>query len=124
MNVVLWIVTIVLALAFLAAGLMKLTRSKAQLVASGQGWVEGFGSGAVKAIGVAEVLGALGLVLPALTGTALALVPLAAIGLALLMVGALVTHLRRGEKPQMVANAVLFALALLVAWGRLGPYPL
>lgn len=124
MNVVLWIVTIVLALAFLAAGLMTLTRSKEQLVASGQAWVEGFGPGTIKAIGVAEVLGAAGLVLPALAGTALVLVPLAAIGLSLLMVGACMTHLRRGETPQIVVNVVLFALAVLVAWGRLGPYPL
>lgn len=122
MNVVLWIAAALLAVAFLMAGLMKLSRSKEQLAASGQGWVEGFGPTAIKGIGVAEILGAIGLILPALTGIAVGLVPLAATGLALLMVGAFITHVRRGERREMGANAVLFALAVFVAWGRFGPY--
>lgn len=64
MNIALWIVASVLALAFLAAGLMKISQPQEKLAASGMAWTEGFNSGAVKAIGLAEVLGALGLVLP------------------------------------------------------------
>jgi uncharacterized membrane protein len=70
MNTVLWIVTALLALAFAGAGLMKLTQPKPKLVASGQAWAEDFSDGAVRAIGALEVLGALGLVLPALLDTA------------------------------------------------------
>src|SRR6478672_3109669 len=114
MNVVLWIIASVLALAFLAAGGMKLARSKEQLAASGQGWVEDFPSGAVKVIGALEVLAAIGLVLPPLVDVATVLVPLAALGLVLMMVGAAVTHVRRGETPNVAVNAVLGILALVV----------
>jgi uncharacterized membrane protein len=120
-NVALWIVAGVLALAFLAAGLTKLTQPKEKLVAR-MPWVEDFGAGAVRAIGGLEVLGAIGLILPAVTGIAPILVPLAATGLAITMVGAIVVHGRRGERQSLVANLVLLALALFVAWGRFGPY--
>lgn len=118
MDVVLWIVTGVLALAFLAAGAMKLAQPKEKLAASGMGWVDDFSAGAVKGIGLAEVLGAVGLVLPGLTGIAPVLVPLAALGLALTMVGAAVVHVRRGEQQMVAVNAVLLVLALVVVVGR------
>ena len=60
--------------------------------------------------------------MPAVTGVAPILVPLAASGLALLMVGVIITHLRRKEAPMALANVVLLLLALFVAWGRFGPY--
>ena len=122
MNVVLWIVAGVLAAAFLGAGLMKITQPRKKLADSGMGWTEDFGDGAVKAIGALEVLGALGLILPAVFDVATVLVPIAATGLALLMLGAAVTHARRKESQMIVANVVLFALAAFVAWGRFGPY--
>ncbi|UFN43446.1 DoxX family protein [Nocardioides okcheonensis] len=118
MDVVLWIVAGVLALAFVAAGGMKLAQPKEKLSASGMGWVDDFSAGAVKGIGLLEVLGAVGLVLPGLTGVAPVLVPLAALGLALTMVGAAVVHLRRGEQQMVVVNAVLLVLALVVVVGR------
>ena len=114
MNVALWIAAGVLAAAFLAAGLTKLTRDRAALVER-MAWVEDFSAGQVRAIGAVEVLGAVGLVLPALVGPWPWLVPWAATGLALVMVGAAVTHLRRGEAPQVAVNAVLLALAVFVA---------
>jgi uncharacterized membrane protein YphA (DoxX/SURF4 family) len=58
------------------------------------------------------------------TGAATVLVPLAAVGLAVLMVGAAATHWRRGELPNVGMNAVLLVLAVVVAWARFGPYPL
>jgi hypothetical protein len=64
----------------------------------------------------------LGLLLPALTGVATVLVPLAAVGLALLMVGAAATHRRRGELPMIGINTILLVLAVVVAWARFGPY--
>ncbi len=122
MNVVLWIVAGVLAAAFLASGLMKLAQPKKKLVDSGMGWAEDVGDGAVKAIGALEVLGALGLILPAALDIVPVLVPIAATGLAVIMLGAMVTHGRRRETPLIAVNVVLFALAAFVAWGRFGPY--
>jgi uncharacterized membrane protein YphA (DoxX/SURF4 family) len=122
MNVTLWIIAAVLALVFLAAGAMKLTQTKDKLATSGQGWVENFSPGAIKAIGTAEILGALGLILPALLNIAPILVPLAATGLFLLMVGAATTHVRRKETPNIIVNAVLGILILAVAITRFGPY--
>lgn len=121
MNVVLWIIAAVLALAFLASGAMKLTRSREQIVESGQGWAGDVSPGAIKLIGALEVLGAIGLVLPPLVGVATILTPLAAVGLALVMVGAAVVHGRRGETPMIGINVVLLVLALVVAVGRFGP---
>ena len=120
MNIALWIITCVLAVVFALAGLLKLTRSKAQLITS-QGWAEDFPPGLIKLIGVCEVAAAIGLIMPALTGVATWLVPAAAIGLVLLMVGAAITHLRRHEYPNIAANLVLLALALLVGVQRFGP---
>ena len=122
MNVVLWIVAGVLAVAFLGAGLMKLAQPRKKLADSGMGWTEDFSDGAVKGIGALEVLGALGLILPAVFDVATVLVPIAATGLALLMLGAAVTHARRKESQMIVANVVLLVLAVFVAWGRFGPY--
>ena len=122
MNVVLWIVAGVLAAAFLGAGLMKLAQPKEKLVESGMGWAGDFSPGVVKAVGALEVLGALGLILPAVFDVATVLVPIAAVGLALIMAGAIVVHARRKETPMVVTNLVLLALAAFVAWGRFGDY--
>ena len=121
MNVVLWIVAGALALAFLAAGLTKLVQPREKLAAT-MGWVQDFSPGTVKLIGALEVLAAIGLILPAALDVVPVLVPLAALGLVLLMVGAAVTHARRREVPMIAINAVLLVLAVVVAWGRFGPY--
>lgn len=124
MNIALWIVTGLLALAFLAAGLMKMTQPQQKLASSGMAWAGDFTAGSVKAIGAAEVLGALGLILPAVTGISTALVPIAATGLAVVMIGAAATHVKRGEKQAIGINLVLAVLALFVAVGRFGAWPL
>jgi hypothetical protein len=123
MNVALWIVASLLAVAFLAGGVMKLVQPKEKLAASGFGFVENFSDGAVKAIGLVEVLAAVGLILPAALGIAPILVPLAAVGVVLLMIGAVVTHARRNETQSIAANIAILALAVFVAWGRFGPEP-
>lgn len=122
MNVFLWIVAGLLAVAFLGAGAMKLSQPKAKLSASGMPWVDDFSDGQVKTIGALEVLAAIGLIGPPLTGIAPVLAPLAAVGLVLTMIGAAVVHARRGETQGIVVNAVLLILAAVVAWGRFGPY--
>jgi uncharacterized membrane protein YphA (DoxX/SURF4 family) len=121
MNVALWIAAALLALAFLAAGITKLSQPKEKL-ARNMAWVDDFSSGPVKLIGLLEVLGAVGLILPGITGIAPILVPLAATGLAVIMIGAIVVHARRGEKQPIAANVVLLLLAVFVAWGRFGSY--
>ncbi|MGW0037888.1 DoxX family protein [Gordonia sp. NPDC003376] len=122
MNIALWIIAIVLAVAFGLAGLMKLAQPREKLAESGMGWVDDFSPTAVKTIGGLEVLGAIGLFLPAAVNIAPILVPIAATGLALVMVGAIVVHARRGEAQVIPVNVVLLVLAAIVMWGRFGPY--
>ena len=112
MLIAFWIVAGLAALLFLATGLMKLARPKEALQSAGMGWVEDFDSRPIKLIGLAEVLGAIGLILPVLTGIAPVLSPIAGIALAVLMIGAAVTHLRRSEPPIPFA---LVALTLAAA---------
>jgi len=123
-NIALWVVQGLLAAAYLAAGLMKLLRSREQMVASGSfEWAKDMTDGAVKAIGAVEVLGALGVVLPAALHLLPVLTPVAAVGLFLMMAGATVTHARRGEKSALGGPVVLGLVALAVAVLRFGPYP-
>lgn len=114
MLIALWIVNGLLALAFLFAGVTKLVRPHdALLKTPGMTWVEDFSGPNVKLIGAAEALGALGLILPLATGIAPVLAPIAAVGLLIVMVGAVVTHLRRKEA--FVPPLSLWILALASA---------
>jgi uncharacterized membrane protein YphA (DoxX/SURF4 family) len=123
MGIALWIVQVLLAVAFLGAGVTKLSQPKEKL-AKNMAWVEDFSQPTVRLIGALEVVGAIGLVLPALTGILPWLTPLAALGLVLLMAGAVYTHLRREEGSAVVPPAVLLLLATLVAVGRFFVVPL
>ncbi|MFI6597540.1 DoxX family protein [Nonomuraea sp. NPDC050536] len=115
MNVVLWVLQILLGLAFLVAGTGKLTVPKTALQPR-MPYVEDFSQGQIRAIGAIEGLGALGLVLPWATGIAPVLTPLAASGLAVTMVVAAGVHLRRKEN--FAITLVLLAMAVIVAVGR------
>jgi uncharacterized membrane protein YphA (DoxX/SURF4 family) len=117
MGIALWVAQVLLALAFLGAGATKLSRPKEKL-AKNMPWVEDFSQGTVRLIGTLEAVGAVGLVLPALTGVLPWLTPLAALGLVLLMVGAILTHLRRSESSAITVPVVLLVLAAFVAYGR------
>jgi uncharacterized membrane protein YphA (DoxX/SURF4 family) len=108
--IALWIINGLLALAFIAAGFTKLVRAKPALQAAGMAWTEDFPDARIKLIGAAEVVGAVGLVVPLLTGIAPILTPIAATALALLMAGAVVVHVRRKENP-----APSFVLGILSA---------
>jgi uncharacterized membrane protein YphA (DoxX/SURF4 family) len=123
MNVAVWVLQALLASVFLLAGVTKVSQPREKLAVS-MGWVEDFSDARVRTIGVLEMLAGVGLLLPAVTGVATVLVPLAAVGLAVLMVGAAVTHARRGELPMIGINAVLLLLAVVVAWARFGTYSL
>ena len=115
MRVAYWIVAGLLALFYLYAGGIKVARSKDQLRPM-MGWVDSVPLRLVRAIGVLEVLGALGLILPPLTGIAVALAVAAAAGLALIQVGGISLHLSRGEAPVIWLNIVLLALAGVAIW--------
>ena len=122
MNVALWGVAGVLATVLLVAGINKLFMPKEKLATfPGGGWVEDFSPGALKAISVLEILGAVGLIMPAVLDIAPVLVPVAATGAALLFVGAVITRLRRGEKMTIIGDLAYLAMAVFVAWGRFGP---
>lgn len=116
MNIVIWVAQGLLALMFLMAGFMKLTQPKATLLEKVGGWVEGFSDGQIKMIGLVELLGSIGLVLPMLLNIYPFLTPVAALGLAVTMVGAAIVHLKRKESVFM--NMALLALALFVAIAR------
>jgi uncharacterized membrane protein YphA (DoxX/SURF4 family) len=116
-GIALWVAQVLLAVAFLGAGATKLSQPKEKL-AKNMAWVEDFSQPAVRLIGAVEVLGAIGIVLPALTGILPWLTPLAALGLVLTMIGAALTHLRRKEYGNIAMNAVLLVLAAFVAFGR------
>lgn len=77
MNVVVWVLQVLLALAFLVAGVTKVSQPRQKLAAS-MGWVEDFSDPGVRTIGALEILAGVGLLLPAVTGVATVLVPLVA----------------------------------------------
>ncbi len=119
MKLTLWIIAGLLAALFLVAGASKLFIPQEKLAkAPGAGWVLDFSAGFVKALGAVEILGAIGLILPALLDIAPILVPLAAVGLALIMVGAAIVTFRRHEYKHTLGNLIYLALAAFVAWGR------
>ena len=123
MHIVLWLVQILLALVFLMAGAMKVTRPR-EVLAENMAWVEDFSQSQLRMIGALEILGALGLILPAVTGVLPGLAALAAVGLALTMAGAIIVHVRRKEYPNVIGNIVLLALVVFLAYGRIFIEPL
>lgn len=124
MHIPLWALAGLLATVFLVAGSSKLFIPKEKLAkAPGGGWVLDFGPGFVKALGAVEIVAAVGLILPAVLDIAPVLVPLAASGLATIMVGAAIVTYRRKEFKHMLLNLTYLAAAVFVAWGRFGPEP-
>jgi hypothetical protein len=118
-NIALWIVQGVLALVYLAVGGLKIVRPREQLVTSGNfDWMNDFSDSGVKAVGLVEILGALGVILPWLTAIAPILTPIAAIGLVVVQIGALRVHLVRNERQPLPVNLILLLLAAFVAVGR------
>ncbi|WP_410625994.1 DoxX family protein [Amycolatopsis sp. cmx-8-4] len=125
MNLALWIVAGLLAVVALTGGVSKTFVAKEKLagIPGGQ-WTGDFGAGFVKTLGVLELLAAIGLVLPALAGVAPVLVPVTAACWVVLMIGAMITHLRHDGAGKFVAlNLTYLALAAFLAWGRFGPAP-
>ncbi|MCV7287797.1 DoxX family protein [Mycolicibacterium wolinskyi] len=123
MNVVLWILQGLLAAMFLLAGIMKSTQPREKLIKR-LPWVDDVSTPLVRFIGIAELAGGIGLILPAVTGIATVLTPLAAVGLAVVMALAMTLHARRREPQAIAFNALLLIAAVVIAWGRVGSYAL
>ena len=121
MNRALWIGQILLGVYFVAVGVMPF------IVPDGlpdqMAWMYDLSTGLHVVSGVAEILGGLGLILPAVTGIRTELVPLAASGLALVMVGAIVYHIGRSETQNIFFNVVLIAILGFIAYGRFRLHP-
>lgn len=113
----LWIAQILLAAVFGMVGVMKAT-APIEALAQQLAWPGAAPVWLVRFIGISEIAGAVGLILPAVTGIAPALVPLAALGLTVVMALATLFHLARGEWQAVAVPIALGALAAFVAWGR------
>lgn len=114
MTIAYWILAGLLALAFLLTGAMKIARPKESLGAT-MAWTEDFSQAQIRLIGLAEVLGAVGLILPRALGIVPVLSPIAAVGLVVVMAGAVITHVRRKETfvPPLVLGVLAVATAVL-----------
>ena len=127
MNIALWILQGFLATIFLIAGGIKVIKSKDELKALGgekMNWVDSTSAISVKLIGTLEVLAAIGLILPQLTGILPWLVPLAAFGLVLTMIGAVMLHQRRGDGPKAIVQVIiLLVMAAFTTYGRFDSIP-
>ena len=123
-NIGLWVAQVVLAAVYVMAGFMKLTQPIDALVASGMTYAGDYPELLTRFIGTMEVLGAIGIILPAATRILPLLTSLAALGFSTIQVLAIGLHTTRGEFQVLPVNLVLLALSLLVLWGRLRKAPI
>lgn len=123
MNIVLWVVQALVALAFLAAGSLKASQPVEKLKKN-MNWVAHTPPSIVRLVGIIEVLGALGLILPAATGILPWLTPVAALGLVVTMIGAIVVHIRLKEAQMSTVPLILLLLALVIVIGRFAIAPI
>lgn len=120
MDTLITVVQVLLIFLFTSGGLLKLTRPYAKFVKMpAQSWANDFSPEQVRLIGMFEVGAAVGVLVPLLLHSLGMLTPLAAVGMALVMAGAMATHLRRQEYPNVIGNFVWLGLALFVAYGKL-----
>ena len=123
MNIVLWILQVLLGIYFLFVGVNHFIVPPG--LPAPMSWVYELSTGLHYFSGTAEILAGLGLILPGLTKIQTRLTPLAGTGLVLVMVGAIVWHVQRGEVVNIFSNLILAVLAGFVAYGRwrLSPLP-
>lgn len=124
MNTAVTVIQVVLGFAMTLGGLVKLILPYATFSSiSAVAWAKDFKPEHLKFIGLLEVFGGLGLIIPLFVPSLMMLAPLAAVGIALYMAGAMATHLRRSEYLLMAGNQMVFLVpALFVAYGKLvGP---
>ncbi len=122
MNSLLWILSILLAAIYVVTGASKIVAPRSRLLAvPGMGWVAETPMPRVRLIGLLEVAGAIGVIVPWASGVLPAMTPAAAWGLAAVQAGAIWTHVTRGEREHLWLNVVLLGAAVIVAVGRTIP---
>ncbi|MEO8393372.1 MAG: DoxX family protein [Chloroflexota bacterium] len=120
MDTVIPVIQVLLALLFALTGVLKLTQPYAKFVKMpAQTWANDFKPEHIRLIGVLEVVAAAAMIISLLSPSLMMLAPLAGVGMALIMSGAIVTHLRRTEYPNIVGNLIWVGLGLFVAYSRL-----
>jgi uncharacterized membrane protein len=122
-HISLWVIQGILAAMFLMAGFMK-SFTPIEKLAESLPWVKEYSPALVRFIGISELLGALGLILPSLLRIKPQLTPLAALGIFIIMVLATGFHLMRAEIQALPITVIIGALALFVAWGRYKKVPI
>ena len=123
LHITLWIAQLLLAAMFLMSGFMKVAQPIDQL-SQMLPWTAQVPEALVRFIGIAEILGAVGLIFPSLFRIQPKLTPMAALGLAVVMLFAVFFHVSRGETPAIGMNFVLIAIAAFIAWGRFKKAPI
>jgi uncharacterized membrane protein YphA (DoxX/SURF4 family) len=122
MNTLLWILQGMVAGTFAMTGFMKLSKSRHDLKKQGGGrmdWIHDVSGGNLKLIGTLEVLAAIGIIVPHLTGILPWLTPLAALGIICIMVGAMILHVRRRDgKHAIIPTAIILLIAAFLTYGR------
>ena len=116
MNIVLWILQVLMGVYFLYAGVNHFIVPPG--LPDAMAWMYELSPGLHYFSGTAEILGGLGLILPSVTKIKPKLTPLAGAGLVIVMLGAAVWHLTRGEAANIVLNLVNAAVLAFVAYGR------
>ncbi len=122
MNKVLWALQIVVGLFFIYMGIMHFVVPEG--LPDPFSWMYDLSTPLHVISGTAELLGGIGLIVPAVTRIQPQLVPLAAVGLALVMAGAVVFHATRGEYQSIGSNVLWIVLSLVIAWGRTKKHPI
>ena len=123
-NIALWVGQVLLAGVYVMAGFMKVSQPIDALVASGLTYASDYPELLTRFVGTMEILGAIGIILPAATRILPGLTPLAAVGFSVIQVLAFGLHTMRGEYGVLPVNIVLLALSLFVVWGRLRKVPI
>jgi len=118
MNTILWILQSFIAAIFLYSGVQKTIYTEQKLVARGQTGVEGLQPGLIRFIGVSEILGTIGIILPLLLHILPVLTVISAIGFAVIMVPAAIIHYKRHEPKNVFTNCVLFVICAFIVYGR------
>jgi len=118
MNTAIWICQFFLAIIFLYSGAMKSTQSEHWLVAHKQTGVEGLPVPFIRFIGISEILGVIGILIPSFTGILPVLTPVAAVCFAVIMVFAARIHYRRNEMQSVALNVIILCVSLFVAFER------
>lgn len=118
MNTTLWILQSIIAFAFMFSGINKSIFSEQKLVASGQTGVEGLPLPLIRFIGISEILGAVGIILPLLLNILPILTTVSAICLATIMIPAARIHFKRHEYKNVFINTIIFSTCLFIAYGR------